>query len=341
MTTGERAATSLTGVLLMAYGSPSGPDDLEAYYTDIRGGRKPPPELLEELRGRYRAIGGRSPLLEITKRQADGVQARLMAQTPGGYRVYIGMKHARPFVAQSVAQMAAEGITQAVGIALAPHYSKMSIGSYIQAAEAARTGSASALTMHYVERWGEHPLFVEALADRLTTALAQVPEVERSTVPVIFTAHSLPERILTWADPYPDELHRTSELVAARCGVGHWTFAFQSAGRTSERWLGPDVLTVLRRLHEEGVRTVVACSVGFITDHLEVLYDLDVEARGVAGQLGVRLIRAGSLNDHPLLIEALADLVQKTFERSSRDPQITHITPIFRGEGSVEIGQSA
>jgi ferrochelatase len=252
--------------------------------------------------------------LEITKRQADALEARLTAQAAEGegYRVYIGMKHAPPFVAQAVAQMAADGISQAVGIALAPHYSKMSIGSYIAAAEAARTGPAAALTLGYVERWGEHPLFVAAVADRLAAALAQVPEAERGTVPVIFTAHSLPERILAWADPYPDELHRSSELVADRCGVRRWTFAYQSAGRTSDRWLGPDVLAVLRQLHGEGAVTAVVCSVGFITDHLEVLYDLDVDARTRAGQLGMRLIRAGSLNDHPLLIEALADLVQTT-----------------------------
>ena len=311
MTVDMRPGSSPTGVLLMAYGSPSGEDDLEVYYTDIRGGRRPSPELLEELAGRYRAIGGRSPLLQITQGQADALQARLTAQATGRYRVYVGMKHARPFIAQAVAKMAAEGIAQAVGIALAPHYSKVSIGTYIQAAEAARTGPAAALTFRYVERWGDHPLFVEALADRLTMALAQVPEAERPGVPVIFTAHSLPERILSWADPYPDELRRTSQLVAERCGVRRWRFAYQSAGRTPDPWLGPDVLTTLRQLHAEGERTVVVCSVGFITDHLEVLYDLDIEARGLADRLGMRFFRVGSLNDHPLLIDALADLVQK------------------------------
>jgi protoporphyrin/coproporphyrin ferrochelatase len=310
VTTGMGTTTPPTGVLLMAYGSPSGPDDLEAYYTDIRGGRKPSPELLEELAGRYRAIGGRSPLLEITQRQAEALQARLTARVPESYRIYIGMKHAQPFIAQAVTQMGKEGVAQAVGIALAPHFSKMSIGAYIQAAEAARTGPAAGLIIRYVERWGDHPLFVDALADRLGVALAQVPETERQSVPVVFTAHSLPERILTWADPYPDELQSTSKLVSVRCGVRRWTFAYQSAGRTSDPWLGPDVLSVLRRLREEGERTVVACSVGFITDHLEVLYDLDIEARRLADQLGMRLIRAASLNDHPLLIEALADLVQ-------------------------------
>ena len=310
--TGVHATTPPTGVLLMAYGCPSWPDDLEAYYTHIRGGRKPSPELLLELAGRYRAIGGRSPLLTITKRQATALEAHLCGQAPDGYRVYVGMKHARPFIAQAIAQMAAEGITQAVGITLAPHYSKMSIGAYIEAAEAARTGPATALTVRYVERWGDHPLFVEAVAERLAMALAQVSGAERSAVPVIFTAHSLPERILTWGDPYPEELHRTSKLVAAIRGVRHWKFAYQSCGRTPEPWLGPDVLTVLRRLQREGERTVVLCSIGFIADHLEVLYDLDIQARGLADQLGMRLIRAETLNDHPLLIKALADLVKRS-----------------------------
>jgi ferrochelatase len=292
----------------MAYGSPSGPDGLEAYYTHIRGGRKPSAELLEELAGRYRAIGGRSPLLEITQAQACALQARLDTGAIGRYRVTIGMKHAAPFIADSVGEMAAQGITEAVGIALAPHHSRMSTGAYIQAAEAART-TASRMTIRYVQRWGEHPLFLDALAERLAVALAQVSEAERASVPVIFTAHSLPQRILTWGDPYPQELLQTSKRVAERCGIGRWQFAYQSAGRTAEPWLGPDVLATLRQLHQQGERTVVVCSVGFITDHLEVLYDLDVEARALAGELGMRLVRAGSLNDHPGLIAALADLV--------------------------------
>ncbi len=301
--------TSPTGVLLMAYGSPSSPDDLEAYYTHIRGGRKPSPDLLRELAGRYRAIGGRSPLLEITRAQARGLQARLDAQAPGRYRVSVGMKHAAPFIADSVAEMAAAGIREAVGIALAPHHSRMSTGAYVQAAETARTGTAGGMVLRYVQRWGEHPLFLDALADRLAAALAEVPPAERNSVPVIFTAHSLPERILTWGDPYPQELLQTSRRVAERCGVGRWQFAYQSAGRTAEPWLGPDVLTALRQLRQHGERTVVVCSVGFITDHLEVLYDLDVEARALAEELGMRLVRAESLNDHPGLIAALADLV--------------------------------
>ncbi len=299
----------MIGVLVMAYGSPRGPEDLEAYYTHIRRGRAPSPELLEELARRYQAIGW-SPLREITRRQADALRARLDVIAPGRHRVYVGMKHSTPFIGETVAAMAADGITEGVGVVLAPHYSRMSIGTYIDAAESARTSLPAPQAMRYVERWGDHPLLLDALADRLRAALATLPEPERSTTPVIFTAHSLPEKILDWHDPYPEELRRTSSAVADRVGVGTWTFAFQSAGRTPDPWLGPDVRDVIQDAHNAGARSVAVCSVGFITDHLEVLYDLDIEARALAGRLGMRFVRASSLNDHPLMIEALVDLVQ-------------------------------
>ena len=299
----------MIGVLVMAYGSPEGPEDLEAYYTHIRRGHPPSPELLEELAGRYRAIGGRSPLKEITRQQAAALQARLDATAPGRHRVYVGMKHSPPFIGETVKQMAADGITEGIGVVLAPHYSRMSIGSYIEAAEAARKTLPSPFAMKYVERWGDHPLFLDALADRLRAALATLPEPERSATPVIFTAHSLPEKILDWRDPYPEGLRRTASAVANRVGVGTWAFAYQSAGRTADPWLGPDVRDVIQDARDAGHRSVAVCSVGFITDHLEVLYDLDVEAADLATRLGMRFVRAASLNDHPLMIEALADLV--------------------------------
>jgi ferrochelatase len=297
----------MIGILVMAYGSPEGPADLEAYYTHIRHGRPPSPELLKELEGRYQAIGW-SPLRQITRRQARALQARLDEADPGRYRVFVGMKHSTPFIGETVAAMAAEGITEGVGIVLAPHYSRMSVGTYIQAAEDAR--GPRRLAMRYVERWGDHPLFLNALAERLRAALEGLPGSERSQIPVVFTAHSLPEKVLEWGDPYPDELRRTAAAVAARVGAAMWTFAFQSAGRTADAWLGPDVRDAIQDLHDAGHKTVAACSVGFVADHLEVLYDLDVEARALAEGLGMRFVRAGSLNDHPLLIDALADLVQ-------------------------------
>lgn len=301
----------MIGVLLMAYGSPQSLDDLTEYYTHIRGGQRPSPQMLEELASRYRAIGGRSPLHEVTGRQAAALQARLDAVDKGRYRVYVGMRHAPPFVADAVAEMAADGIAAGVGLVLAPHYSRMSIGAYIGAAEDARRSLPAAPALHYVERWGDHPLFLDALADRLRDALASQAEEERLRTHVIFTAHSLPERILSWGDPYPDELRRTAAGVADRAGIGRWTFAYQSAGRTAEQWLGPEVLETIRRLSGEGVPCVAVCPVGFVADHMEVLYDLEIEARDLAERLGVRFVRAASLNDHPLLIAALADLVQQ------------------------------
>lgn len=299
----------MTGVLLMAYGSPRGPQDLEAYYTHIRRGRPPSPELLADLLERYRAIGW-SPLHEITQRQADGLQTRLDAAAPGRYRVYVGMKHAAPFIGDTVREMAGDGMTDGIGIVMAPHYSRMSIGTYIAYAEEARRALTRPLAMKYVERWGEHPLFLDALADRLRAALAQLPEGIRPQTPVIFSAHSLPERILSWHDPYPDELRRTSAAVAARTSVARWSFAYQSAGRTAESWLGPDVSEAVQRYHDAGDRSVISCPVGFVTDHLEVLYDLDIEIRRLCERLGMRFVRAGSLNEHPLMLDALSDLVQ-------------------------------
>jgi ferrochelatase len=299
----------VNGVLVMAYGTPGGPENLEAYYTHIRGGRPPSEELLEELAARYEAIGW-SPLNELTRRQADGLKERLEAVAPRRWRVYVGMKHAAPFVGDVVRQMADDGISEGVGIVMAPHYSRMSTGTYIACAEEARRALPQPFPMTYVERWGEHPAFLDAVADRLEAARAELPEEVRQGTPVVFSAHSLPERILALADPYPDELRRTAAAVAERTETRRWTLAYQSAGRTPEPWLGPDVRDAVRQLHQAGDRSVVMCSIGFVADHLEVLYDLDIEVRNLCASLGMRFVRAASLNDHPRMLDALADLVQ-------------------------------
>jgi ferrochelatase len=299
----------MIGVLVMAYGTPSGPEDLAAYYTHIRRGRPPSKDLLEELAARYEAIGW-SPLNALTQRQADGLQARLDALAPGHWRVYVGMKHARPFIGDVIRRMAGDGVAEGVGIVMAPHYSRVSIGTYIAYAEEARRALPHPFPMRYVERWGEHPAFLDAVADRLAVALAELPAEMRPETPVIFSAHSLPERILTWDDPYPEELRRTASAVADRVGVRRWTFAYQSAGRTAEPWLGPDVRDVVQQLCGAGDRSVASCSIGFVADHLEVLYDLDIEVRDLCAHLGMRFVRAGSLNDHPRMLDALVDLVQ-------------------------------
>lgn len=294
----------------MAYGSPSGPEALEEFYTRVRGGRPPSPEMLRELGERYRAIGGRSPLLEITRRQAAALQARLDRDGPGRFRVYAGMRHSPPLIADAVAAMAADGITAGVGLALVPHYSRIGAGAYIAAAEAALEGTPT-LSLRYVERWGEHPRFLDAVASRLEDALTAMPQEMRGRTPVVFTAHSLPEHALAEGDMYSEELTRTCQEIAGRSGAPEWILAYQSAGRAAGRWLGPDVRDVLRGLAKDGTQAVAVCPVGFVSDHLEVLYDIDIECCALATSAGLRLVRAASLNDSPLLIEALANLVEE------------------------------
>lgn len=292
------------GVLLMAYGSPGSLEEIGAYYTHIRGGRPPSPELVAELQGRYERIGGRSPLREITERQAGGVQRVLTArQVPA--HVYVGMKHAPPFIEETVAQMAADGIRTAVGIALAPHYSKISVASYFTTA--AQSAADLGIALRTVESWHDHPGFIAALAAGVRQARQRFGD---ASVPVIFTAHSLPQRITTWNDPYPAQLHRTCGLVAEAADLPDWRFAYQSASHTGEPWLGPDLLEALQAMHDEGHRALLVCPVGFVADHLEVLYDIDVEAAELATSLGMRLERTPSLNDAPEFVAAVADLAQ-------------------------------
>jgi ferrochelatase len=300
----------MIGVLLMAYGTPGSLDEVEAYYTHIRGGRKPSRELLDELMERYRAIGGRSPLLDITRRQATALERELNGAQGEAYRVYIGMKHATPFIADTVARMAGDGLSHGVAAALAPHYSRMSIGGYINTVKKVLGTLPSPLPMTFVESWHDHPSFLEALAEVVAEALGRLSEAERASVHAIFTAHSLPARILEWDDPYPRELRRTCEGVARLAALPQWDFAYQSAGRTADPWLGPELKEVLQRLHAEGKRVVVICPVGFVADHLEVLYDIDVECRQLAASLGMRLERASSMNDRPQFILALAEVVR-------------------------------
>lgn len=293
-------------VLLMAYGAPSSLDEVEPFYTDIRGGRRPTPELLEELLGRYRRIGGRSPLLEITTRQAQALSRRL-----DGMPVYVGMRHWTPWIRDAVAAMARDGVTNATAIVLAPHYSAMSIGKYEAAMRDALAAHAPHMSVRLVRNWHLHPMFLAALEQRVRAAMEKFPPEERAGLTVFFTAHSLPQRIVKEGDPYPDQLRETSEALAARLGLARWQFAFQSAGRTPEPWLGPDILDAIRASASDGHRSILVCVVGFIADHLEVLYDIDVDARTLAGSLGVHLERIEMLNDDPALTGCLADLAMK------------------------------
>lgn len=297
------------GVLLMAYGSPNNLEDIEPYYTDIRRGNKPTPELLHELTERYKMIGGSSPLLKITNLQAANLQREL----GDDYKVYVGMRHWNPWIHEAVEQMKNDGIEEAVGIVMAPHFSGMSIAKYIEKVEMAKQELGADINFKYIESWHNHPLFIEALESKIGEAQKHFTADELKDVTYIFTAHSLPEKILQNNDPYKDQLLETSILVADKMGIQNWTFAFQSAGRTQEKWLGPDLLDVIQELTDEGKKSLLVCSVGFITDHLEVLYDIDIEGKAKAKEVGVHLERAGSLNDHPNLGKLFKELVLEKF----------------------------
>jgi protoporphyrin/coproporphyrin ferrochelatase len=275
----------------MAYGSPERLEDVPAYFQDIRGGRPVRQEAVDELVARYRRVGA-SLLNAITEAQRSALEREL------GLPVFTGMKHWQPRIAEAVERAVAQGAERIVGLVLAPHYSRISIGGYRERLESALNGSAE-LVM--IESWHDHEPFLDVLAER----------VRGTDRHVVFTAHSLPERILSEGDPYRDQLLETSRLVALRAGVERWSFAFQSESPTGEPWLGPDILDELERLHGEGVRKVLVCPVGFVADHLEILWDIDVEAREKAAELGLELERIDSLNDDPAFIRALAELVRE------------------------------
>jgi ferrochelatase len=295
-------------VLLMAYGSPDSLDQVEAYYTDIRRGSPPPPHLLEELQGRYRAIGGGSPLSRIVEEQRAALEAELAARGLP-LRVYAGMRHIAPRIGDIVKGMAADGVERIVAIALAPQASSNAAG-YRRAVEAALADIAAAggraPEVVHIGSWHDQPRFIEALAQTAREAYGRFEST--AGVRFMFTAHSLPARVVADGDPYPAELAHTAALVAEALGLDEYEFAFQSAGRTDEPWLGPDILVEIRRLAAEGVPGLVIRPVGFVADHLEVLYDIDIEAQGVAAQAGIRLERARSMNTDPTFIAGLADI---------------------------------
>jgi ferrochelatase len=281
-------------VVLMAYGSPATADDIRPYFEDIRGGRPVSDESVAKLAERYRCIGGRSPLDDVTEAQRAALEHEL------GLPVYVGMKHWRPRIAEAVERALEGGATRVIGVVLAPHYSRMSVGEYRERLDAALEDRGAELVL--VESWHDDAAFVEVISSR----------VRGTDAWVVFTAHSLPERILAEGDPYRDQLLETSRLVAEWAGLGdRWSFAFQSASPTGEPWLGPDILDELERLAAEGERKVLVAPVGFVSDHLEILWDLDVEARERSVELGLQLDRIESLNDDPAFIAALAGVVQK------------------------------
>jgi len=304
------------GVLVMSYGTPQSMEDIEAYYTHIRRGHPPTPELLEELRGRYEAIvGGVFPLRENTDRQVASLQDKLEQVAPGRYVCYQGLKHARPFIEEGMQAMAADGIKQAVGIVLAPHYSVMSVGSYLKRAK--EEAAAHGIEFAGIESYHLHPKLLAALTERVTDGLNKLADTVRAErshaeavrTKVLFSAHSLPEKIREMNDPYEKQLLETSEAVAKAAGITDWQFTWQSAGRTREPWLGPDILETFRALREEGYEAALVAPIGFVSDHLEVLYDLDIEAKAFTAELGMSMERIAMLNSDPLYMETLAESI--------------------------------
>ena len=285
-------------VLLMAYGTPAGPEDVEAYYTDIRRGRPPAPEQLADLVRRYEAIGGVSPLRERTEAQRAALQRALDERAPERFDVLLGFKHASPTIEEATAALRARGMPRAVALVLAPHFSKGSIGEYLDRA-------AAGIDVVGIESWATEPEYVEFLTRAVLGQLATLP----AATTVLFTAHSLPQRVVSDGDPYADEVRATAEAVAARADID-WDVAWQSAGRTPEPWLEPDVRTVIEQLGASGrAEGVLVCPCGFVSDHLEVLYDLDIAARAVADRAGLAFARTPVVNADPAVMGALADRV--------------------------------
>jgi ferrochelatase len=281
-------------VVLMAYGSPERLVDVPAYYADIRGGRPIRPELMEDLVERYRRLGieESSPLNAITEQTRAALEAEL------GLPVFTGMKHWPPRIAEAAETALAAGADRIVGLVLAPHYSMMSIRGYRDQLEQAVGDRAELL---FVDSWHDEPGFIEFLTDR----------VRGTDAHVVFTAHSLPARIIEAGDPYKTQLFETAELVAEAAGLTDWSFSFQSESPTGEPWLGPDILDHLVALHESGVDNVLVCPVGFVSDHLEIRWDLDVEAKEKAAELGMQLARIDMANDDPAFVQTLAVIVRR------------------------------
>ncbi|MGZ9582986.1 ferrochelatase [Paenibacillus marinisediminis] len=306
------------GVLVMSYGTPAGMDQIEAYYTHIRRGNPPTAEQLGELSSRYEAIvGGVFPLRENTDKQVQALQEELDHRTAGRdikYVCYQGLKHAAPFIEDGIAKMAADGIREAVGIVLAPHYSVMSIGGYMK--RAAEEADKQGIAFKGIDSYHMHPQWIEAQKIRVVEKLKEYEAegVKQDDVHVLFSAHSLPARILEMNDPYPQQLLESSEAIASECGVSraNWRFTWQSAGQTAMPWLGPDIMDTLDTVIEEGIRYVISAPIGFVSDHLEVLYDLDIEAKQKSDSIGLGFKRIRMLNHDPLYMNVLADCVMQS-----------------------------
>ena len=302
------------GVLLMAFGGPDSPEAVEPFITNLTGGRRPPPALRDRVIEKYRRIGGKSPLLDITRAQARALEDKL----GHGFRVYVGMRYWHPFIEEALAQMAQDGVRRAAAISLSPHYSRVSTGAYTKEIEEAQSRLGTDLRVKPAGAWYDHPAFIEALAEKFLGAFYEFPEDRRQGLTVVFSAHSLPLAHIEAGDPYVDQLRATISAllnrVSGRTGPLDWRLAFQSKGGGQGQWLEPEVEAVLDELAAAGRGDMLLVPVGFAADHIETLYDIDIAIRGHAESLGLEFRRSASLNASPLFIEALADIARKTFE---------------------------
>jgi protoporphyrin/coproporphyrin ferrochelatase len=301
------SVTPMIGLLVMAYGGPNNIEEVEPYLLDVRGHRPTSPEIVHEVRERYREIGGRSPILEQTQAQALALEAALNVSGPD-FKAFVGMRHWHPYIKDTLVEMQALGVQRLVGLVMAPHYSRMSIEVYFQKIEEA----GSSIQVAPIKAWYLLPGYLDALVSRVRIALERFPANLRSQIPVIFSAHSLPERILESHDPYPDQLRETVDALLQRLDGQPHAFAYQSAAISKEPWLGPDVSALIKRFAEEGRKNIISCPIGFTCEHVEVLYDIDIVYQKLAKSLGVRLERIEMVGAAPEMITGLAELIRST-----------------------------
>lgn len=298
------------GVLLMAYGGPNNLEEIPGYLADIRQGRPTPRRLVAEITRNYAKIGGRSPLLARSREQMEAVAASL---DPHRFRCYLGMRHWAPWIEDVVREMVADGIKQAIALPLAPHYSRMSVAKYHAKVRNGLTLAHGQIDFTFIDSYHDAPQFIEALVSRVQMGQTHWPSTERERIHVVFSAHSVPTRIIASGDPYATQVRETARLVAKGAGLAseQWSFCYQSAGRSPEPWLGPSMEEHIAELAARGIRDLICVPVGFVSDHVEMLYDIDIQAQAVARAHGIRLIRPPALNNDPRFIAALVELVHK------------------------------
>ena len=307
-------------ILMMAYGGPDSLESVEPYLLDVRGGRATSEELVEEIRQRYAEIGGKSPLLEITLNQARALEAHLNLNSDIPYQVLVGMRHWFPYIREAVADIAATGMSNLIAICMTPFFSKMSTGAYYEHLDNAIDGLRDFqkwqqnLKITKIGAWYTNPLYIQAITTNLKETLVLAEEKGFASPSVLFTAHSLPKFIIEKGDPYAEQFKHLAELVAeaSLLSPDQWSYCFQSAGASSMPWLGPSLEQKLEEYSKLGEQTIIIAPIGFLSDHVEVLFDIDIEAKQLADQLNINLLRMPSLNDHPLFIQALGEIIKES-----------------------------